>query len=258
MSKSAGGSSANMDDALLRARVEDAVRLSEQRSCPRFVGFLDERQRQTAQTVLRAVGCVNARFFGGHDEAERTLLGVFPSFMEPEDSLFPLTAVGFAFRKGVSLSHRDFLGTLLSCGVKREKIGDILCADGLAVVFADEDIAPYLCEQIDRVRGEGVSLTCPFTGELPVSRNFQELRDTVASPRLDAVVKVAVGISREEAARRIAAGLVSLNHAPCLSVSAPVKAGDLLSIRGEGRFLVETLGPPTRKGRLFLTIQKYL
>ncbi len=76
-------------------------------------------------------------------------------------------------------------------------------------------------------------------------------------PRLDAVLKVMIGSSREEAARRIAAGLVSVNHAPCLSASAAVKEGDRVSVRGEGRFLVDALGPPTRKGRLFITVKKY-
>ena len=246
------------EDALLKARVEDAVRLSDIRSCPRFVGFLDERQQTVARAVLHQYGVSQYRFWGGYEDAERTVLGVFPSFLEPEPGAFPLAAVGFAYRKGVSLTHRDFLGTLLSQGVKREKVGDILCSDGLSVAFVYEDMAPYLCDNIEKVGGEGVKIQFPFAGELPISREFQELRDTVASARLDAVVKVMIGASREEASRRIAAGLVSCNHAPCLSGAASVKEGDLISIRGEGRFRVETLGPVTRKGRLFLTVKKYI
>ena len=246
------------EDALLKARVEDAVRLSDIRSCPRFVGFLDERQQTVARAVLHQCGVSQYRFWGGYKEAERTLLGVFPSFLEPDPAAFPLVPVGFAYRKGVNLTHRDFLGTLLSQGVKREKVGDILCSDGLTVAYVDEDMASYLRDCIEKVGGEGVKIQCPFEGAPPVGREFKELRDTVASPRLDAVVKVMIGSSREEAARRIAAGLVSCNHAPVLSASAAVKEGDRISIRGEGRFLVEALGPPTRKGRLFLTVKKYV
>lgn len=77
-----------------------------------------------------------------------------------------------------------------------------------------------------------------------------------ASPRLDAVVKALIGTSREEAARLIAAGLVSLNHLPSLSASAPVREGDCLSVRGKGRYMVDALGPPTRKGRLALSARK--
>lgn len=250
-------SDAAAEDAWLKARLSDAAELCDRRSCPRFVGFLDERQRMVAESLLRQNPSVRYRFYGGHSEAERTLVGVFPPFLEPDEADFPLISVGFSYRREIALSHRDFLGALLSCGIKREKIGDILCAEGLAVVFVDVDIAPFVAEQVDKVAREGVRCICPYTGELPAAHTFQEMRDTVASPRLDAVVKAAAGLSREEAARRIAGGLVSLNHTPCFSSSATVREGDILSLRGVGRFRVEAIGPPTRKGRLFVTLQKY-
>ncbi len=247
------------EDGLLRARLEDAVTLSEVRSCPRFVGFMDERQRAVAEGYLKHLKKQNSvivRFYGGYEEAERTICGVFPSFIEPADALFPLTALAIRYRTGVGLTHRDFLGALLSCGVQRKKIGDILCGDGLTVVFADEEIAPFLCEQLTVVKAEGVQMTSGYVGELPATRQYHAIRDTVASPRLDAVVKACIGSSREEAARCIAAGLVSLNHLPCLTVSTAVKAGDCLSIRGRGRYLVDSIGPPSRKGRLLLSARK--
>ena len=246
------------EDALLTARLEDALRLCRDRYRPQFVGFLDERQRALAQTLERRLGEVSLCFYGGRADAERGGAGFFPAFMEPERAAFPIVPLSFRYRKGERLQHRDVLGALLSCGIRRDKIGDILCGDGLTVVFADTEIASFLCDQIRTVRNEGVSVVRGVEGELPEARQFRELRDTIASPRLDAVVRVAVGASREEAARRIEAGLVSLNHKPCGSVSAPVQEGDILSIRGSGRFRVAELGPPTRKGRLFLTLQKYI
>ena len=243
-------------DVWLRARLDDAVQLSEAHSCPRFVGFLDERQRAMAQAQLKVARGVNVSFYGGHDEAERTLCGIFPDFMEPEPALFPLTALAFRFRAEAGLTHRDFLGSLLSCGVKRETVGDILCGDGLAVSFVDENVAPFLCGQLTKVGGEGVTVTAGYTGALPAGRAYAPIRDTVASPRLDAVVKALIGTSREEAARLIAAGLVSLNHLPSLSASAPVREGDCLSVRGKGRYMVDALGPPTRTGRLALSARK--
>lgn len=245
------------EDALLRARLLDAADQCDRYSCPRFVGFLDERQRAVAQPILRQIPEMNVRFWGGYPGAERTIAGIFPPFLEAEEEAFPILPVGFTYRREAALTHRDILGAILSCGVKRSKIGDILCADGLAVVAADEEIAPYLAEQIGKVGREGVRSICPYSGEWPAAHSFQDIRDTVASPRLDAVVKLAAGISRDEAARRIEAGLVALNHLPCLSVSASVKEDDIISIRGVGRFRVDAVGPVTRKGRLYLTIQKY-
>ncbi|MBO5928801.1 MAG: hypothetical protein J6Q42_02150 [Clostridia bacterium] len=251
-------SDSSEEDGLLRARIDDACQLCEWRSCPRFVGFLDEHRQAVARAVLRERGEQNFCFFGGYDDAERTFLGVFPSYTEPDTAAFPLTSIVFRYRTAAALSHRDFLGTLLSLGLKREKIGDILCNSGQTVVFVSEDLAEYIVESVTKVGGEGVTAETPFTGTLNVERQFNEWQDTVASARLDAVLKTALRTSREEASRRIAAGLVSLNHMPCLSASHAVSEQDVLSVRGGGRFVVEQIGPSTKKGRLFIKIKQYI
>ena len=246
------------EDALLRARIDDACDLCEMRSCPRFVGFLDEHRQAVARAVLREKGTLSFLFYGGYEGAERTVLGVFPSFLPPDTELFPLKAIGFRYRRTAVLSHRDFLGALLATGIKRDKLGDIVCGEGLTVVFADEELSPFLAESVSKVGSEGVQAIFPYTDDVTVHREFCEYRDTVASPRLDAVIKAALRVSREEAARRIVAGSVSCNHMPCEAVAHSVKEGDVLSVRGEGRFLVAALGPLTKKGRLMITLHKYI
>ena len=71
-------------------------------------------------------------------------------------------------------------------------------------------------------------------------------------------VAAALGASREKASGLVAAGLVALNHEETLSPSREVKDGDRLSVRGKGRFLLDQVGPPTKKGRLKLSGRKYL
>ncbi len=246
------------EDALLKARVDDAVRLCKQRSSPVYIGFLDEHQQTVARGIIRHSKDVDHCFWGGHTDGERTLLGVSPSFLPLEEAWFPLTTVAFYYRSGREITHRDVLGSLLSAGVRRETIGDILCGDGFAVVFVKDEIVSFLQEEIVKIGGEGVRSETPFTGELPVMHTFIQRRDTVASPRLDAVLRVCIAASREEAARRIEMGTVSVNHMPCTTVSAPIHEGDVLSVRGVGRFRVAQLGPPTRKGRLFVTVEQYV
>ena len=246
------------EDALLRARIDDACELSEMRSCPRFVGFLDEHRQAVARAVLHEKGTSQFMFYGGYEGAERTILGIFPSFLPPDPALFPLKAMGFRYRQTASLTHRDFLGALLATGIKRDKLGDIVCGNGLTVVIADEELAPFLAETVTKVRLEGVRAEFPFTEAITVHREFREYQDTVASPRLDAVLKAALRVSREEAARRILSGTVSCNHMPCEAVAHVIKEGDILSVRGEGRFLVAALGPLTKKGRLIIKLHKYI
>lgn len=245
------------DDNLLRARVLDAERLSDKTGMPRFVGFLDQRERALCESWLSSHHD-RLCFCGGHDEAERTVLGIFPVGDLPEPSWAPVTALGFAYRAEKQLTHRDFLGTLMSAGVKRSSVGDILCGEGLTVVFVHTDILPFLLSEITCVGGEGVRLIPDYSGELPAAHRFRDVSDTVASARLDCVVAALCRMSRGDAAEAIIAGRVTLRFLPSESVSATVRTGDTLSVRGCRKFRITELDALTRKGRLILKAQQYI
>jgi len=241
---------------LFYSRVEDTIRLCEKRSSPCFLGFLDLREQALARRMLLLQSINNWRLFGGYDEAERAVLAVFPDFYDPDSIAYPMSAVAFRYRPVHKLTHRDFLGTLLSLGIRRDKIGDILCGTGLSVVFLREEIVPYVCEQVTCIGGEGVTIIADYTGELPLSREYEEIRETIASPRLDVVIKALIRSSREDAGQLIRVGSVSVDHFPIESVSAPITAPCTISIRGSGRFLVDQIGPETKKGRLLFFARK--
>jgi len=80
---------------------------------------------------------------------------------------------------------------------------------------------------------------------------------TVQSMRLDAVAAGLFGLSRTTAAALIHAGAASLNHLPCLHTDAPIREGDVISIRGHGKATVAELSGQSRKGRTFLQYYSY-
>lgn len=242
----------------LIARAEDTLRLCDRRGAPCFLGFLDEGEQAALLPWLKKQSGVEWMLFGGFPEAERRLLGVFPEYIAPEGDLFPLTACAFHHRKERRLTHRDVLGTLLSAGLRRETVGDILCAEGLCVAFLREEIVPFVREQIEKIGGEGGRWEIGYTGVLPAAHSFVSLRETVASPRLDGILKALLHIPRDEAARLITEGAVQVDHRPASSVSAQLDAPCVLSVRGFGRFALDRLGPVTRKGRLNIEARKYI
>lgn len=252
----ASTSDRNQTDAWLRSRIEDALLLCERRSTPAFLGFLDESGQQIARRILSHTDTERYYLWGGYDGAERCLLGCFPDYIPADTELFPLEKLAFRYRSDKTLSHRDVLGTLLAQGIKRETVGDILCTDDLVVVFLRDEIVPYIREQIDKIGGVGVKLLEDYDGPLPAVRRYLSLQDTVASPRLDAIVKALIRCSREKAAQMIVAGTVSLDHIVSCDVSVQVAEGSVISVRGVGRFIVDRIGPPTKKGRLILGARK--
>lgn len=246
-------------DDVLRSRIEDAIYLSEKRHSPCFLGFLDEREQAAARTMLpHLIGRDRYSFYGGYSEAERCILSVYPVFYDVEEYEYPLRTVAFCYRAQKKLTHRDVLGTLMSVGIRRDAIGDILCGDGISVVFLRNDITDYVCEQVDRIGGEGVRTIADYSGELPICIAYEAIQDTIASPRLDSVIKTLIRCSREKAAELIRFGAVSVNHRPVEVVSATVTTEDTVSVRGYGRYIIRQIGPETKKGRLLLFADKRL
>ena len=162
----------------------------------------------------------------------------------------------FRFRKSDTLTHRDILGALMALEIKRELLGDILTAEGCAVVFVHE-AAEQLILRVSKIGRVGVTAESGITVPLPEQKT-QRIGATVSSLRLDCVVSAAVNTSRERSAELIKSGLVSADHVPCTSVSAEVREKTIISIRGSGRYRVSEINGETRKGRLRITIEKYV
>lgn len=99
---------------------------------------------------------------------------------------FPLTALCFHYRKEAALTHRDVLGSLLACGIRRDKVGDILCGReetaGQAVVFVDAELSDFLADQVDRIGGEGVAAETTMPGRCRLTGNIGKLRTRFLLP----------------------------------------------------------------------------
>lgn len=242
------------DDVFIR-KMQDVFRLSEKYHTPRFSKFLDGAQ----QEILKRGGIFGGVFFGGYEGAERCVLGAFPPWQEPENELFPIKALFVKKKYERELSHRDYLGTLLSLGIERNKTGDILVTDSGAYIFVLEDIAEFICGNISKVSGCGVEVSIVSTDGLVVpEKKFCEICVVAGSLRLDAVVAAMLNISRNDAKALILAGKVSVNHTEALSCDFMIKENDLLSVRGFGRAVLSEIGGKTRSDRVHITLKKYI
>ncbi len=244
-----------METSLLVARIEDTADICEKTQKPKFLGFLSREQSVLAQKTL-AVKNVRYSLFGGYDDAERVVFGCFPDWAEELD--FPITAVTFSYRRLDKLSHRDFLGSLMGLGITRESVGDILIEDGRAVVFLFTDISDYVLKQIQKIGRIGVKAEMGFSLPLPQRNKLMECSSTVASERLDCIVAAICNISRSEAALKISEGLVTVNSVVCEKVTKSIESGDILSVRGKGKFIIDAVDDRTRKNRIVLKYKKYI
>ena len=167
------------------------------------------------------------------------------------------------------LTHRDYMGALLNASVKRESLGDIVCSDingeasdRCAVLFALPSVAKWLCEDIeapstvgrDKVKISRVTLPDTFGKR----GGFKHMDGVIASSRLDCAAAFLCGVSREKAKAGIACGNVQLNYEAVTSPDREIKEGDIISVRGFGRFSIESFDGRTKKDRLRISAVKYI
>lgn len=244
-------------------RLSELYNRTMQKSYANFTAFLTAEEKARA-LLLPFTTTDNCMFFGGYDDAERTLAGFFPDYLcgskDDKIELFPLRLLkieGSGYRK---LTHRDFLGSILSLGIKREFVGDIVCTkDGFCgYVFVHESIADFVLNSLEKIANDKVSVKELALSELPaMQKDYKSITDVVMSLRLDAIVSAALNISREKSERAICQGLVSINHIECTKKDKTVNVGDLISIKGSGRFLLND-SVHNKKGKLRIDILKYL
>lgn len=235
----------------VRLRVNDLLAVSSKRSRAGYTAFLNEVEQRYARELLEERGepfC----FWGGADECIRKMLCVYP---ENGVEGFPIYSLTFSFRSTDSLTHRDFLGSFLSLGIGREQIGEILTADGYAIVFCTKT-AYSLISELTKIGRTGVSVEVGITKPLPKLK-FTEQCIVVASMRADCVVSAISGLSREKSADYIKAGRFSLNYEACTNVSKALTQDDVLTLRGYGKFVLTEEIAETKKGRLRLQLKKY-
>ena len=246
----------NSEDRLIISRVEDAIYSARDKYATRYIGFLDEHGVAVAKKA--ASDYCNVAFYGGYDSADRVYMCVYPEYAEITYQDYPFKAVTITARPTAQLSHRDWLGSLMSLGIRRDSVGDILTDGSRAVIFLADGIVDYVLGQLQKVGGEGVKIQLGYTPPLPQAGGFEQLRFTVASTRLDCVVGALCSYSRSKSEEVISSGLVAVDSAECLSVAKKVGAGSRITVRGKGKFIIDECDTLTRKGRTVLCVRKYI
>lgn len=259
-------------DGLFSARVLELARRAE-RGEVAVSEFFTPREIRASSSVLERGGYRGTfAFFGGYENAERARLICLPDYMlyggEEEirrtaaDAAAGEVSVLYVRGSGYrTLSHRDFMGAILSLGIKRHVVGDIIAdEDGHgAYVFCDAKIGGYIAENLAKVASDTVKVSIVTLPDgFSVRRRTEPISDTVASMRADCVISALVRCSRERAKELIVSGMAEVNYEAVIKPDAVLEVGDIVSVRGAGKFVISGIDGVTRRGRMRLTAERYI
>ena len=248
------------EDRVLLAKLWDKINAGFRRDIPANTCFLSPRELEMARFLFGEQPGLYA--FGGYEDAERKMLIYLPEYLE-EDSLYeedaPLVCLRATFFEDDSLSHRDFLGALMGAGIARETVGDICVGRGCCDFFVAAEIASYVEQNfISAGRTKLRIRRIPLREAQIPEPEVKEIKDTLASLRLDSVISSGFRIGRSLAAQYVSAGKAAVDGLPCEKPDKAVAEGMKISVRGLGKIRLVSVNGRTKKDRISVTIHRYV
>jgi len=248
------------EDKVLLAKVWDKIGAGLRKNILSSTCFLTLRELDMTHYLFGDLEGLYA--FGGYPEAERQMLVYLPEYLDEstltgEDS--PVVCLRATFYEGDSPSHRDFLGALMGAGIARETVGDICVSKGSCDFFVTDEIAPYILQNFTGAGRTKLHLeVIPLSQVIIPEPETKQIKDTLASVRLDSVIATGFRIGRSLAAQYVTAGKASINGLPCEKPDKNVEEGAKISVRGLGKIKLTAVNGQTKKGRISVVIDRYV
>ena len=248
------------EDKVLLAKLWDKINAGLRKNILSSTCFLSPRELEMARYLFGDLEGLQA--FGGYEDAERKMLIYLPEYLDEsalhvEDS--PLVCLRAEFYHGDSPSHRDFLGALMGAGIGRETVGDICVGKESCDFFVTAEIAPYIEQNFTSAGRTHVRISRIPLDQVQIPEpEVKEIRDTLASLRLDSVISSGFRIGRSLASQYVTQGKAAIDGLPCEKPDKAVSEGTKISVRGLGKIKLTAINGKTKKDRISVTIHRYI
>ncbi len=248
------------EDELIKKRLLDMARRCYETNTYVFSDFLTLHEQAQFWEIAKELSYVDWKLFGGVEGCERQMIRFGSEEQLGYEEAFPICCMiirPLQKKFAEDLNHRDVLGALMHLGIQRGVLGDIVLRDGIAYMICQEKMAAYICQQLTRIRH--TSVTCEAVSVMPEQiapkRKAQTL--VVSAPRCDSIVAKAYQLSRSQSLLLFQGKRVFVNGQQFENNSGTLKDGDVVSVRGYGKFRYSGDCQETKKGRFRVTVERY-
>lgn len=262
------------EEQFLEKRLIELSKIAYNRNINMFSDFLNLNELNILHTIPKNQLYSQYITFGGYEDAERQMAVFLPDALSLRTEDFEIeseTKKEF-FKENIAvlrvtpvhekyaeeLGHRDYLGAVLNLGIERKNIGDIILMEHEAYFFVKPKLSQMLCEELTRIRHTFVIVQCVEMQEFQYKPRYKEITGTVASLRLDCLLGLAYASSRTKLKGLIEAGKVFVNGKLITSNGYHIKDGDIISVRGVGKFRFVKQITVTKKNRISVLLYLYV
>ena len=246
-------------DSELFSRVEDLAERSDRSGTVTHTHFLTPKEQYVLERWLKSRKNTRYIIGSGVENTERNLILFYPEWMDREEAVFSEFVCGVGVKVGFGEpGHRDYLGSVLGLGIKREWIGDILINGDQGYIICLKSVQDTLLNELTHISRYGVKTSAVSLDMIPSKKTeVQKKTFTVQSMRLDSITASAFNISRSKVVNYIKEGLVTLNYQECLTPGKEIREGDIISVRGYGKGVTSSVKGMSKKGRIIVEFDVY-
>lgn len=250
------------ENDLLIAKVLDKKKICNSKNKITYTDFLNEKEQRV---IEKNVKLENAFFYGVNENADRKILVFYPEKLTEELVRKSLKNVLSGIRIILkndqigNYEHKNYLSALIKIGIDRGKIGDILVDDYGADIIAFDMNKEFIIQslsELTRFRKANIDII-PIDDIKQKIDRFEESTIIVSSMRIDNIVAELAGCSRTNADEYINSEKVFVNYETALKGSKTIFEGDIVTIRGKGKFRIDGLVRNTRNNRFVIKVNKY-
>ncbi len=237
---------------LLIKTLDNGVEKFKRKGIPMVYGFVG---LDSARIIEKYLGNdVEYILFGGYDRAFSRFLAIGED-LDPADYITCLKA-HFNPRYN-KLTHRDVLGAVYNLGIDDRQFGDLWVEEDAIYLYVSREMASYFINNLTRVARCSIQFEELDYFPEQIFR-FRDFNITVSSYRLDKVLSAIIRKSREKAQNYIRGSLVNVNYQTIEDCDYLCNNGDIVSVRGTGRFIIANTVAVTKSGNTVVLVRQFV
>lgn len=238
----------------------DWVRRVDNQYTPHLSSFLNPREQYILNTIVGQYEDIYVDYNGGYESAERKRAFIYPSYFEVDESDYELSALEIRYpTKFSTLTHGSIMGSILGCGLTRDKLGDIINEDDRWQFLIDSTMNEFLKLQLDKIGRTTINLIeVDKQSILSPEEDWVEDTEIISSLRLDVFIASCLNLGRDKAQKLIVNNRVKLNWTEIDKVNIMIEPNDMVSIRDFGRVRYDSTLSRSKKDKYVVKVYKLL
>lgn len=253
----------NLENEFLISKIIDKINFCKNKNSIEYTDFLDMNQKSIVLEILKREKFNNFIINDGQLEFDRNIIIMYPDKLDSDiaKKYFNQIVEFIKIENGncSEYEHRVYLSGVMKLGIRREKFGDIIVQKDNASIIVFKELSKYIYNGLKQLkRFEKSDIDILDIEKLELKENeFEQISIIVHSLRLDNIVSELAKCSRTKAKEIIEEGRTFINNKCEYKISKNINIGDIITIRGKGKFIFDKIENKTKKENIIMSVKKY-